>query len=188
MSWPSCSQTEDAVLYSNTRAWPESTPFAPSLPNAPTATLFASADKDTERPEKSREASPSMSWPSCLQAGGVSDGTELGDADKLGSAEGLLEGDALGDELGTSEGETDGDELGFSDGDELGAPEGTADGDALGTSEGDALGTSEGDTLGDTLGTADSLGDKLGDALGTDEGLGVGQDVMGLSQHASSVG
>jgi hypothetical protein len=50
--------------HSNTRIWPEVSPFPSFLP-APIAILLPSEERDTFFPDKSRAASPSMSLPTC---------------------------------------------------------------------------------------------------------------------------
>ena len=55
------------VVIEYTRTCPASTPVS-LLMSAPTATLVPSDDNDTDRPERSPSASPSMSAPFCCHA------------------------------------------------------------------------------------------------------------------------
>ena len=64
MSTPTCVQ--EPPLSSYILTWPAELPF-PSLEGAPMATRVPSADRDTEKPDKSLAASPSMSAPTCVQ-------------------------------------------------------------------------------------------------------------------------
>ena len=70
MSAPSWTQSPEApavAFHRCTRACPALLP-APSLAHAPTARVVTSADSDTEIPELSSAASPSMSAPSWTQS------------------------------------------------------------------------------------------------------------------------
>ncbi len=64
ISDPTCTQTPLESLY--IRTWPASLP-ASSLPLAPMATLLPSEERDTEYPDWSPAASPSISDPTCTQ-------------------------------------------------------------------------------------------------------------------------
>ena len=64
ISAPSCTQVPELSSY--TLTWPASLPL-PSFFRAPMATIVPSEDRDTEYPEWSFAASPSISAPSCTQ-------------------------------------------------------------------------------------------------------------------------
>ena len=62
MSDPICVQAPFLFLY--TLTWPEFDPF-PSFPSAPTAKTVPSDDNETDNPDLSSAASPSISEPIC---------------------------------------------------------------------------------------------------------------------------
>ena len=66
MSLPTCTQLFPVESKSYTRTCPDLLPL-PSLCVAPMATRFPSALKDTDHPDSSPVASPSMSLPTCTQ-------------------------------------------------------------------------------------------------------------------------
>ena len=67
MSAPTCTQAPVPAFQSNTRTWPELYPL-PSSQIPPAARRDPSALRDTEWPNQSPAASPSMSAPTCTQA------------------------------------------------------------------------------------------------------------------------
>ena len=67
ISLPNWTHNDVVLLYSYTRACPESVPLMPLFFIAPIATLVPSFDNDTEYPDSSLPLSPSISSPFCIQ-------------------------------------------------------------------------------------------------------------------------